>query len=121
MKIIELFHLFSEILFKLFEVIHINKDLLDNSEFDKLLKIISRKFKYSPATTNKRISALGTATLNYFKIKSLLSDVENSELSLNKYLLKNKYFSLLKSNMEKTGHLIYDTKYLSDNVFLLSF
>ncbi len=143
MKIIELFNVFrefpeedyikfqkflnspymtdSKVLFKLFEVIHINKDLLKNSEFDKLVKKISRKLKYSPATTNKRISALGTAALNYFKIKSLLYDIENSELSLNRYLLKNKYFSLLKNNLDKTEHLIFDTKYLSDNIFWLSF
>jgi hypothetical protein len=106
---------------KIFDVISINKNLLDKSEFDKLLKKLSKKLKHSSATIVQRLSLLNKETLYFFKIKSLLSDSDNSELSLNKYLLKNKHFSVLRSNLEKSIVIQNNTKYFSDNYFWYSF
>jgi len=108
-------------LLNIFEIIRNSTELLNNLKFDKLLKKISKKLNYSSTTINHRLSSLNKSILNFFKVKSLLSDEENAELSLNKYLLRNEYFSILRTNLEKTDNLINNTKYFSDNFFWYSF
>jgi hypothetical protein len=108
-------------LLNIFKIIRNSTELLNNLKFDKLLKKISIKLNYSSTTINHRLSSLNKSILNFFKVKSLLSDEENAELSLNKYLLRNEYFSILRTNLEKTDNLINNTKYFSDNYFWYSF
>ncbi|HEY5122380.1 MAG TPA: hypothetical protein VIK14_01450 [Ignavibacteria bacterium] len=111
----------NKALSRIFEEISNNSNLLIKSDFDKLLKKISKKSKHSSSTIIQRLSSLNKATLIFFKIKSLLSDVENSELSLNDYLLKNKNYSLLKSNLKKTSRIIYDSEKITEKFLLNSF
>ena len=111
----------NKALSKLFEVISNNRDLLIKFEFDKLLKKLSKKLKHSRATIIQRISFLNKETLYFLKIKSLLQNIENSELSLNDYLLKNKNYSLLENNLKKTSGMIYGEEKITDKFLWNSF
>jgi hypothetical protein len=111
----------NKALYKIYAEILNNLDLLINSEYEKLIKKLSKKLRLSNSTVIQRLSNLNKEVLKFYKIKSFLSDVEYSELSLNEYLLKNKNFNVLEKNLEKTNDLIYSSNKISDKHYWNSF
>jgi hypothetical protein len=84
------FHNKNKPLSTIFHIIKEKKDLLIQENYLKLIQIISKRTDYPISTIKKLFSILGEAILDYYKVKSVLSDDMYSRISLNNYLLKNK-------------------------------
>jgi hypothetical protein len=106
---------------KLFDEIMNYKNLLLNSEFEKIIKNIKKKFKHSHSTIIQRLSILYRIVLKFFKIKSFLGDEVLSEISLNEYLLKNRKYKSLELNLKKISSKINNKKNITEKHFWNSF
>ena len=78
-----------------------NRNLLLDSDYKRINEKLIKKLKYSKLTLTKQLSYLAKALTKFLKIKSAERDTIASELNLNEYFLKKKYFSALKNNLKK--------------------
>lgn len=83
-----------------YNTIKSRKDLLVQKNHDKILHLISKRTSYSTSTVKKLISFLSDSVLEYYKIKSVLSDEFYLRISLNQYLLKNGDSQTLKKSQK---------------------
>ena len=83
------FHIKNKPLKVIFQILKDKNNLIIDSDYTKLRRIVKRKTAFSAATITKLYSFLSDAIIDFYKIKSIFADDIFLDVSLHKYLLKN--------------------------------
>lgn len=104
---------------KMFKEIIKYKELLLSFDYNRISFKLSKKLKYSNTTLSKQLSLLSSQVINFLKIKAIQNNSVLQELTLNEYLLNQKYFSVLSNNLKKFSSKINDSQlFINEKSFL---
>jgi hypothetical protein len=107
--------------YSVFREIIRNRNLIVLCAHEKLFGKLRRKFKYTSGALSKQFSYLSKATLNFLKVRSLLTDGTKADLILGEYLLNHNYFNVLNKSLSDLSNIINNGKVIGKDSLLNSY